>query len=136
LFTIRLKCGIKVSRKETKDITMIRDSRTQTFTGDTIFKIQVNFYRGYVAHKTFFWSSNDRVPSEDMLTDFFEAGLISAEVLHTSNGYRSEQTKSFLNDYVIAQANRSPEQIAEEQMMARAALGNQPIVDIVTDICF
>jgi len=112
---------------------MIRDSRTQTFTGDTIFKIQVNFYRGYVAHKTFFWSSNDRVPSEDMLTDFFEAGLISDEVRHTSNDYRQAQTETFLEDYAIAQANRSQDQIDEAiRVMALDAFGDQPVVNIIT----
>ena len=117
---------------------MRRDTRTQTFTGYTAEKIVETFARGYVDtfNQTFFWSSNDRVPFEDMLTDFFESGLISDEVLHTSNGYRKAQVSSFLDDYVIAQANRSPEQIAEEQMMARDALGNQPIANIITGEIF
>ena len=117
---------------------MKRDTRTQTFTGYTAEKIVETLAKGYVDtfNQTFFWSSNDRVPFEDMLTDFFEAGLISDEVLHTSNGYREAQVSSFLDDYVIAQANRSPEQIAEEQMMARDALGNQPIANIITGEIF
>ena len=117
---------------------MKRDPRTQTFTGYTASKIVETFASGYVdaVSQTFFWSSNDRVPFEDMLTDFFEAGLISAEVLHNSNECRYAQFSSFLDDYAIAQANRSPEQIAEEQMMARDALGNQPIANVITGEIF
>ena len=99
---------------------MKRDPRTQTFTGYTASKIVETFAGGYVDafNQTFFWSSNDRVPFEDMLTDFFEAGLISDEVLYTSNGYRKAQVSSFLNDYAIAQANRSPEEHNPAQQKA------------------
>jgi len=114
---------------------MIRDTRTQTFTGYTEEKIVEYFADGYVEffNEIFFWSSNDRVPFEDIITDFFEAGLISGEVLINSNAHRKVQVSSFLDDYVIAQANRSPEQIAEEQMMARNAFGDQQnAVNIIT----
>ena len=117
---------------------MRRDTRTQTFTGYTAEKIVETFAKGYVDtfNQTFFWSSNDRVPFKDMLTDFFEAGLISDEVLHNSNECRYAQFSNFLDDYAITQANRSPEQIAEEQMMARDALGNQPIANVITGEIF
>ena len=96
---------------------MRRDTRTQTFTGYTAEKIVETFAGGYV-------------------DTFFEAGLISDEVLHNSNECRYAQFSSFLDDYAIAQANRSPEQIAEEQMMARDALGNQPIANVITGEIF
>ena len=115
---------------------MRRDSKTNTFTGYTAEKLAEQFEGATVKGGVVRWNSNNNVPFEDMLTDFFEAGLISDEVLHTSNGYRKAQVSSFLDDYKIAQANRSPEQIAEEQMMARDALGNQPIANVITGEIF
>ena len=116
---------------------MIRDSRTQTFTGYTAEKIAENFAKAYVKDGVVYWKSNDRSPFEDMLTDFSEAGFITDVNVILSVQAKKEQDRAAIADYIKAQANRSEEQIAEERFEARAAFGpGEKVVNIFTGETF
>ena len=112
---------------------MLRDSRTQTFTGYTAEKIAENFANAYIQDGVVYWKTNDRSPFEDMLTDFMEAGFISQENVDLTIEAKKAQDKAAIAEYIKAQANRSEEQIAEERAMARAAFGaGEKMVNIFT----
>jgi hypothetical protein len=112
---------------------MIRDSRTQTFTGYTAEKLATQFENAYIQDGVVYWKSNDRSPFEDMLTDFMEAGFISQENVDLTIAAKKEQDRAAIAEYIKAQANRSEEQIAEERAMARAAFGaGEKMVNIFT----
>ena len=65
----------------------------------------------------------------DAMKKLLEAGLVTEQhVAATKNAY-SISVKKCMNAYRQAQAERTPEQIAEERMEARAAMG--PGVDMV-----
>ena len=79
------------------------------------------------------WNSNDRTPFDDMLNDFVTMGFITEADVAVSQIARKEQNDAFFIEYREAQANRSPEQIAEEQFEARAAFGpGETIVNVFT----
>ena len=116
---------------------MIRDSRTQTFTGYSAEKLEKNFEDTYIQDGVVLWKSNNRSPFEDMLTDFMEAGFISQENVELSVAAKKEQDRIAIAEYVKAQANRSEEEIAEERFEARAAFGpGQKIVNVFTGESF
>jgi len=116
---------------------MLRDSRTQTFTGYTAEKLATQFENAYIQNGVVYWKSNDRSPFEDMLTDFMEAGFISKENVDLTIASKKAQDKVAIADYIKAQADRSEEQIAEERAMARAAFGaDEKMVNIFTGETF
>lgn len=115
---------------------MRRDNRTNTYTGYTQEDVVAKFQDAYSAGHIVRWLSNDQVPNPDMIADWYENDLISQEEQVYSLETRDEEQSDFLQEYFTAQANRSPEQIAEEQMMARDAFGNQPIVNVITGEIF
>jgi len=122
---------------------MKRDRRTNTYTGYTkeavVAKFEDVYYTNDNPGETHVvrWFSNDTIPNPDMLTDWQENGLLSSAELDLSIEVRSKELSAFLNDYMEAQANRSPEQIAEEQMMARDAFGpDVEVVNVVTGETF
>ena len=78
------------------------------------------------------WNTNDRSPMNDMTTRWLELGLITQEVVDATEIARDEQNAAFFADYKVARANRTPEQIAEEQFEMRAAFG--PGVEVVNVI--
>ena len=108
---------------------MRRNTKTQTFTGYDADKLAENFANAYVADGVVRWKSNDRVPFEDMVTDFVEAGFVEKSAIALSEIARQADTSAFLAEYATAQANRTPEQIAEEQFEMQAAFG--PGVEVV-----
>jgi hypothetical protein len=65
----------------------------------------------------------------DAMKELLEAGLISIHYVNATAVARSINLKKNLGIYEQAQAERTPAQIAEEQMMARAAFG--PGVELV-----
>ena len=80
------------------------------------------------------WNSNDRSPMDDMTTRWVYLGLISEEIFHATEKARDEQNAAFFAEYKQARANRTPEQIAEEQFELRAAFGpGVEIVNAITD---
>jgi imidazoleglycerol phosphate dehydratase HisB len=75
------------------------------------------------------WKSNDAVPFDQLLA---EAG-IDYETRSRCRAAREIDVERQLEDYRRAQASRTPEEIAEQRAMARAAQGpGVEIVDIVT----
>jgi len=75
------------------------------------------------------WNSNDRVPFDDMLQEFLQAGLIDRQTLVNSNEARRVETAQFLANY---RANyRGPSE--EERFEARAAFGpGARVVNVIT----
>ena len=78
------------------------------------------------------WNSNDRSPMNDLTTLWLKLDLISEEIFHATEKARDEQNEAFFKSYAAARANRSDEQIAEEQFEMRAAFG--PGIEIVNVI--
>lgn len=112
---------------------MRRDSRTNTFTGYDADKLAAQFEEAYLKDGIVFWKSNDRSPFEDMLTDFMEAGFISQENVDLTVAAKKEQDRAAIAGYIVAQANRSEEQKAEELFEMRAAFGpGEKVVNIFT----
>lgn len=75
------------------------------------------------------WDSNANIPPHDVLVGW---GL-STEDLQAHAEARSEELVTFLDAYAEARANRTPEQIAEEEYEIRAAFGpGATIVNIIT----
>jgi hypothetical protein len=116
---------------------MIRSKLTNTFTGDSAEKIAENYERTYYSAGVVMWQSNSRVPFEDMLTDFAEAGFISFIDVRRSLAYKEKQDAEAIAEYIAARSKRTPEQIEEERLEARAAFGpGEKIVNVITGETF
>ena len=116
---------------------MKRSGTNNTFTGSTRIDLIDKFGKSYNDMNGIRrWQSNDNVPFEDMLTDWMELDLISQEEVDASLDARKADLSVFFAEYRKAQAARSPEQIAEERAMAKAALGDVTVVDIITGEIF
>lgn len=75
------------------------------------------------------WLSNERVPPQEIVRVWVEEGFLDKADEPRFDAARDEDTKAFLAEYTKNQANRSPEQIAEERFEARAAHG--PGVELI-----
>lgn len=78
------------------------------------------------------WKSNNRSPMNDLLTNWLELGLILQVEFDATEKARDAQNQDFFAQYRQARANRTPEQIAEEQFEMRAAFGSGTVVNIIT----
>jgi hypothetical protein len=79
-----------------------------------------------------YWKTNDRVPPKECVEVFHNSGLLTTPV-ELIDAARDEQNQQFFAEYRVAQANRSPEQLAEEKMEMRAAFGpGKTVVNIIT----
>jgi hypothetical protein len=77
------------------------------------------------------WKYNEQVPMHDMMTTWAKAG--KSFDLRASLEAREADTIQFMGLYRKAQARRTPEQIREMQLSARAAHGpGVVLVDIIT----
>ncbi len=65
----------------------------------------------------------------DALAELSDAGHIGQGTVAKTNEARAVYTERTLREYAVAQAQRTPEQVAEERAEARAAMG--PGVDMV-----
>jgi len=83
-----------------------------------------------------FDSGEFRPLMDDAMAELLDADLVSQETVDITRNARDIYVEKSLQEYVRAQAARSPEQIAEEQAMARAALGDVPITNIITGETF
>lgn len=69
----------------------------------------------------------------DALDELLKAGKIESVDVSITNDARAVTNMEFLESYRISQQQRSPEQIAEERAMAKAALGlDATIVNVFT----
>lgn len=92
----------------------------------TNFASQASFVDGVMR-----WNSNDRVPPEEYVDMAIKEGYPVDKA--KCDAARSVDLKAFLASYRKAQAERSPEQIAEQRMEARAAMGEGvKMVNIIT----
>ena len=70
---------------------------------------------------------------DDAMQELHDAGLVSDDCVAVTRDQRDEYVEQSLREYRIAQANRTPEQIAEERFEALAAHGpGETIVNIIT----
>ena len=69
----------------------------------------------------------------DAMQELKDAGLVDQTTVTRTAVAREIHTKKFLEEYTIAQKNRSAEQIREERFEARAAMGpGVEMVNIIT----
>lgn len=95
---------------------------------------EVKFQKG--AAGWLFDSGEFRPLMDDAMNELLDAGLVTVENCNKTRAARDKYVRKQLEEYVRAQAARSPEQIAEEQAMAKAALGDVPITNIITGETF
>jgi hypothetical protein len=77
------------------------------------------------------WKSNNRVPFDDMLQTWLRAGKQFDYEAATMK--RNQQSKKFIAEHKISQAERTSEQIAEERAMARGEFGpGESVVNVIT----
>ena len=69
----------------------------------------------------------------DAMQELKDAGFVDATTVTRTSVAREIHTKKFLEEYTIAQKNRSAEQIREERFEALAAMGpGVEMVNIIT----
>ena len=92
-----------------------------------------NFHNTFIKDGAVRWSSNGRCLPADCVRDLVDANLITVATAERTTDAREIETQEFFAEYRAAQANRTPEQIQEERMMARGAMGaGVAMVDIIT----
>ena len=70
---------------------------------------------------------------DDAMAELHSAGLVSADCVAITRDQRDEWVEQSLREYRTAQAQRTPEQRAEERFEARAAMGpGVEMVNIIT----
>ena len=80
------------------------------FAGKSYFDADAGVYR---------WKSNDRIPFDDML----EENGVPAEIRAKCDEVRDAENAVAIEQYIAARAQRTPEQIAEENFEMLAAFG-------------
>ena len=75
------------------------------------------------------WKSNDRCLMSDAMEELFLADMVTEKVVLATKIARDKENAEFIEEYRKAQANRTAEEIAEQRMEARAAMG--PGVEMV-----
>jgi len=92
-----------------------------------------NFNNTFIKDGAVRWSSNGRCLPADCVADLVAANLITVATAERTTDMREIETLEFFAEYRAAQANRSAEQIREERMMARGAMGaGVDMVNIIT----
>jgi len=92
---------------------------------------EVHFQRG--AAGWLFDSGEFRPLMDDAMEQLLEAGCVDQECVEETARQRDVYVEQSLKEYVEAQRNRTPEQIAEERFEARAAMGpGVEMVNIIT----
>jgi hypothetical protein len=77
------------------------------------------------------WKSNNRVPFDDILQTWLQAG--KQFNLEAATTVRNKQSQQVITEYKLSQAERTLEQIAEERVMARGAFGpGELVVNAIT----
>ena len=80
-----------------------------------------------------FDSGEFRPLMSDAMQELKDAGLVDETTVTRTAVAREIHTKAFLEEYKVAQLNRTAEEIAEERFEARAAMGpGVEMVNIVT----
>ena len=93
------------------------------------FDEQDHYYDGDVI----LWKSNNRSPMSDMMGNWLELGLIDLSAFRATEKAREEQYNAFFDEYRKEQANRTPEELAEEAFELRANFDpGTVIVNVIT----
>ena len=82
-----------------------------------------NFHNTMITDGAIRWSSNGRCLPADCVRDLVAANLITEATAERTTDMREIETLEFIQEYRAAQANRTPQQVAEERAMARGAMG-------------
>ena len=82
-----------------------------------------NFHNTMIKDGAVRWSSNGRCLPADCVRDLVDANLITEATAERTTDMREIETLEFIQEYRAAQANRTPQQVAEERAMARGAMG-------------
>ena len=92
-----------------------------------------NFHNTFIKDGAVRWSSNGRCLPAECVRDLVDANLITEATAERTTDARERELSEFFAEYRAAQANRSAEQIQEERMMARGAMGaGVRMVNIIT----
>ena len=92
-----------------------------------------NFHNTMIKDGAVRWSSNGRCLPADCVRDLVDANLITEATAERTTDMREIELIEFFAEYRAAQKNRSAEQIREERMMARGAMGaGVQMVDVIT----
>ena len=79
------------------------------------------------------WKSNNRCLMSDAMEELFLADKVTEMVVRATKIARDKENEEFLEEYRKAQANRTADEIAEQRMEARAAMGpGVEMVNIIT----
>ena len=98
--------------------------------GEVVIK---DFVCGWEFEKGFHGTYEHRPLMADAMSELLEAGLITQQHVDATEAAREVSNKLAIEAYIKAQANRTPEQIAEERFEARAAVGpGEKIVNVFT----
>ena len=76
------------------------------------------------------WISNDRVPFEDMLDKFFDAGLIDQQIVLNSIETHNAEQRDSIQEYINYRQKHGYSD--EERFEMKAAFGDETIVDVFT----
>ena len=92
---------------------------------------EVHFQNG--AAGWLFDSGEFRPLMDDAMKQLLEAGCVDSDCVAETARQRDVYTEKSIREYIEAQRNRTPEQIAEERFEARAAMGEGvEMVNIIT----
>ena len=91
-------------------------------------------YEGWNADdNVVFWSSNKRAVPNDLMVKWLALGFVSEQQVTDTRHKEQKQVSEFLAKYVKQRAERTPEQIAEEEYEMRAAFGpGETVVNVIT----
>jgi hypothetical protein len=80
------------------------------------------------------WTSNNRIPPEEIMNVLFLEGLISDRAVKDHNDARAVEDKVAIMEYIKARANMSAEAKAERDYEIRAAFGDEAknVVNVFT----
>ena len=106
-----------------------REAANGTYTGYGFDKLIMQFAEGRIVDGVYRWDSNDRVPFDDMLADFINAGFMDASVFQTSMAAKKVEDQAAIMEYISFRKTNGYS--AEEKAEALAA-GATGAVDIFT----
>ena len=108
--------------------------KDRELTEATKFWNENGHYEGWNADDlVVFWKSNKRAVPNDLMLKWLELGFVSKEQVLATEKKATKQFQEFMVEYHKARAERTPEQIAEEEFEMRAAFGpGETVVNVLT----
>jgi len=79
------------------------------------------------------WKSNKRPVPNDVMANFFKLGFANYTQVYATKIAKDAYDEEVIGQYLVNQANRTPEQIAEEEYELHAAFGpGETVVNVFT----